>query len=238
MQNLPQKDFLSISEAANLLNVSIDTLRRWDKSGIISSVRLDGKNRYFLRSQLLSLKEKQPLAISEAAQRLGVSIGTVNRLQQQGFLKEQRNSRGERVFTPSNIEQYLTAKKLKVVTPPQPIAPSPSSSAPKIQVSKRPHAPSSVRWYFIGLSCLLGLSLMSLFTYGITRSKSIQKIKTIPFSIQLPENTQQVLAEAVQQLKGRIIVNVPSLFNQMATFSAGITAPNIIYDVLPGTNIT
>ena len=39
--------FLPIGQAAEYLSVSIDTLRRWEKSRKISSTRLDGKNRYF-----------------------------------------------------------------------------------------------------------------------------------------------------------------------------------------------
>ena len=47
-----EKDLISISEAASMLGVSIDTLRRWDKSGKLSSVKTKGGHRKYFRSQL------------------------------------------------------------------------------------------------------------------------------------------------------------------------------------------
>jgi len=47
---------LSIGQTANLLGVSIDTIRRWDKAGKIRSVRLKGKNRYFETSEVERIK--------------------------------------------------------------------------------------------------------------------------------------------------------------------------------------
>ena len=77
--NLPKnnKEFITISEASRVLNVSIDTLRRWDKSGIIHPVRLDGKNRYFPMREIERLMQNKPLSISEAAEKLGISISSL-----------------------------------------------------------------------------------------------------------------------------------------------------------------
>lgn len=46
------KDNLTISEAAKYLDVSIDTLRRWDKSGKLSARRSVGGHRYYLKISL------------------------------------------------------------------------------------------------------------------------------------------------------------------------------------------
>ncbi|MFA5109303.1 MAG: helix-turn-helix domain-containing protein [Patescibacteria group bacterium] len=48
------KKFVSIGEAAKKLNVSIDTLRRWDKTGILKSYRLGGEkgHRYYEETDL------------------------------------------------------------------------------------------------------------------------------------------------------------------------------------------
>lgn len=48
------KKFISIGEAAKILNVSIDTLRRWDKTGILRSYRLGGErgHRYYDETDL------------------------------------------------------------------------------------------------------------------------------------------------------------------------------------------
>jgi len=51
MQNTPL-DKLSIGQASEFLGVSIDTLRRWEKSGKISALRSPGGHRYFLKADL------------------------------------------------------------------------------------------------------------------------------------------------------------------------------------------
>ena len=50
---------LSIGEASKFLKVSIDTLRRWDKKGKVSSYRSPGGHRYFLKEDLEGLFAKK-----------------------------------------------------------------------------------------------------------------------------------------------------------------------------------
>ena len=52
MLNMDKKDLISISEAASMLGVSIDTLRRWDKSGKLSSTKTAGGHRKYYRPQI------------------------------------------------------------------------------------------------------------------------------------------------------------------------------------------
>ena len=47
-----QEDLISIGEAASILGVSLDTLRRWDKSGKLTSVKSEGGHRRYYRSQV------------------------------------------------------------------------------------------------------------------------------------------------------------------------------------------
>ena len=47
-----QEEWLTVSGAAALLQVHIDTVRRWEKAGIISAVRQPGGWRRFRRSDL------------------------------------------------------------------------------------------------------------------------------------------------------------------------------------------
>ena len=48
-----EKEFITISEAAEILGVSIDTIRRWDKSGKLSPVKTsDAGYRLYYRSQI------------------------------------------------------------------------------------------------------------------------------------------------------------------------------------------
>jgi excisionase family DNA binding protein len=48
------KDLLTISEAAESLGISVDTLRRWDESGKLKAVRSVGGHRYYKKEQLES----------------------------------------------------------------------------------------------------------------------------------------------------------------------------------------
>jgi excisionase family DNA binding protein len=52
MEDMDQKDLISISEAASVLGVSIDTLRRWDESGKLVSLKTNGGHRKYSRSQV------------------------------------------------------------------------------------------------------------------------------------------------------------------------------------------
>lgn len=61
------KKSVPISKAAEILGVSIDTVRRWDKEGTLHSIRLNGNDRYFSVEELKQVKFSQPLTISEAA---------------------------------------------------------------------------------------------------------------------------------------------------------------------------
>jgi len=57
MQGLP-KEQISISEASKLLEVSIDTLRRWDKKGLVRSSRTQSNIRLFNLEDLKNIKSK------------------------------------------------------------------------------------------------------------------------------------------------------------------------------------
>ncbi|MBP7832593.1 MAG: MerR family DNA-binding transcriptional regulator, partial [Candidatus Levybacteria bacterium] len=116
--NLPNKnDFVSISHAAKLLGVSIDTVRRWDQQGTLKSVRLDGKNRFFSKTELREFKRNRPLSISEAAIALSVSVSTLRRLEERGVNLAERDANGERLYSPQKIREYLTARKNQTARP-------------------------------------------------------------------------------------------------------------------------
>ena len=109
--SLPKKTKLvPISEAAKVLGVSIDTIRRWDKKGILHSERVDGKNRYFAIDELEKVKFTQPLPISEAAKRLKISPSTLRRIEKQGLITPERNEAGERVYDQESLEKFLNSE--------------------------------------------------------------------------------------------------------------------------------
>ena len=67
MQNKPtqQEERLTIGESSEYLGVSIDTLRRWEKKGVITTVRSPGGHRYFFKKDLDKLfGQKYTRAIS------------------------------------------------------------------------------------------------------------------------------------------------------------------------------
>lgn len=49
---MADKELVTISEAASILGVSIDTLRRWDKSGKLKPTKSTGGHRIYYRTQL------------------------------------------------------------------------------------------------------------------------------------------------------------------------------------------
>jgi excisionase family DNA binding protein len=48
-------EFLSVGEAAVMLGVSVDTMRRWDRDGRITALRTPTKHRRFRRSDVETL---------------------------------------------------------------------------------------------------------------------------------------------------------------------------------------
>ncbi len=110
--NLPNQNlYVTVNGAAKLLGVSIDTVRRWDASGTIHSVRLDGKNRYFLKSELKVFAKNRPFSISEAAHQLSVSVSTLRRLEGKGVIVADRSANGERLYQRSRINEILASRK-------------------------------------------------------------------------------------------------------------------------------
>ena len=101
-QNTP---LLKIGDAAKALKVSIDTLRRWEKKGKILSVRTPGGTRLFDVSELQPKNLAQTVSISQAAQKLGVSIKTLRRWDQTGKLQATRTDKGERSYKLGDIER-------------------------------------------------------------------------------------------------------------------------------------
>ncbi len=52
---------IPISEAVKILDVSIDTVRRYDKMGILHSTRPGGKIRYFDLEELKAVRSSKPI---------------------------------------------------------------------------------------------------------------------------------------------------------------------------------
>src|SRR3989344_8672701 len=111
MKDLPrQKKLVPISEAAKILGVSIDTIRRWDSEKKLHSQRPNGKDRYFAVEELEKKKFAQPFSISEAAKKLGISQSTLRRLETRGIIKPLRDRNGERFYTLDSLQNFLNSE--------------------------------------------------------------------------------------------------------------------------------
>jgi len=53
-----KSNYLSAGEAASLLKISVDTIRRWDKTGLIKSFRNERNDRMFLLEEITRVKNK------------------------------------------------------------------------------------------------------------------------------------------------------------------------------------
>lgn len=104
------KKSVPISEAAEILGVSIDTIRRWDKKGILHPQRINGNSRHFSVEELEKVKFSKPLSIGEVVVRLGISASTIRRLEGKGLLKPKRNANGERVYDKKSLEKFLDSE--------------------------------------------------------------------------------------------------------------------------------
>jgi molybdopterin-binding protein len=78
-------DMIRIGAAATALGVSVDTLRRWERSGRVTFTRLGGQ-RYVSSAELAALlRERAPAAHSSARNRLE---GTVVSVQKDGVMAQ------------------------------------------------------------------------------------------------------------------------------------------------------
>lgn len=59
------KGWISISEAASYLRVSKDTLRRWEKQGLLKAYRSPTNHRYYRKQELDYVFSKKPNLVKE-----------------------------------------------------------------------------------------------------------------------------------------------------------------------------
>lgn len=55
----PPPELVPIGDAARVLGVSVDTMRRWEREGKISSVRTLGRQRRYDMAAIETLREKR-----------------------------------------------------------------------------------------------------------------------------------------------------------------------------------
>ncbi|MCH7640887.1 MerR family transcriptional regulator, partial [Patescibacteria group bacterium] len=215
-----RKKLVPISKAAVILNVSKDTIRRWDKKGKLHSVRPDGKNRYFSKEDLELVKVSRPLKISEAARFIGVSPSTLRRHEKAGLVSVRRNTAGVRVYDKDDLKNYLQQKR-KVVKPekvPEPVYKLKAEDIPQLYQSL--HLAQKKAFAVVLASLLIAVIGFSVWRIPIVKNKIGQTISNI---IGPPDDGVQI-AEALElkELRGggreldsqRGGVNVESTFGE------------------------
>jgi molybdopterin-binding protein len=79
------KQFYSASEAAKMLGISLDTLRRWDRDGRIETARDSGNRRIVAASEISRLRGEDEGAQLSARNRLN---GTVSEVRVEGLIAQ------------------------------------------------------------------------------------------------------------------------------------------------------
>ena len=105
-----KKDLISISKTAEILDVSLDTIRRWDKLGILHSSRPSGRTRYFSLDEVEKMKFSKPMSISEISEKLKISPSTLRRLEKKNLITPERNNNGERLYTKESVTKFLDSE--------------------------------------------------------------------------------------------------------------------------------
>jgi excisionase family DNA binding protein len=94
---------LAIGVVAERFGVSLETIRRWAKAGLLSEYRPDGNSRVFLSLEVEELAKKKPLTARAAAQHLGVSLVQLKQLEDAGIIKSAGKGLTTRIFTTTEL---------------------------------------------------------------------------------------------------------------------------------------
>jgi excisionase family DNA binding protein len=120
--------FISIGTAAKELHVSIKTIRRWDSQGLLHPIRNSLNQRLFDPKEIaqlnsshfksdISLPPTRYYTISEAAQKLGLSVKTIRRWDKAGKIVSSRNPYNQRVFSLQALNEAMNLQEMERQTP-------------------------------------------------------------------------------------------------------------------------
>ncbi|MBI2008706.1 MerR family DNA-binding transcriptional regulator, partial [Candidatus Amesbacteria bacterium] len=171
------------------------------------------------------MSDKQLLTIHEAAQILGVSTKTLRRWEKQKLISPDR--------TPGNQRRYRR-EQLAVISRHRTI----SKRLIPVDIRQLFKLSPTQKFALSSISALTAISAILLLFNQLGFSLKLPQIlrpAPPPAPVSLP--TGAVLA--TESSAGDLIlkVNVPTLIDSTATVSGHLTAPNIVYRLLPGTNI-
>src|SRR3989344_5312744 len=229
---------LSVSKAARELFVSPDTIRNWNKKGILSAERTKGGARRFSRTEIKRLQEE--LAI-KTDQNLSYPTQTsyfpiTPAISLPGD-RSVLNSNPLVQASAINPEDYEAGSLLSVPTPKH------------INLLTK-----TVSFAALGILLLLiGAAILKTSLTNKPNQKLSSALRSIPFlsnvipmpvpsTLSTPSKPSilsngSVLAESSPS--GSFLqINLDTRINGTASVSGELTAPNIVYSITPGTNIT
>ncbi|MFH1536271.1 MAG: LamG-like jellyroll fold domain-containing protein, partial [Patescibacteria group bacterium] len=189
---------LKVQDAAKILGVSIKTLHRWEKRGVLIPQRTSGSHRRYSEEQLINFKS----------------------LKDEKKLHEIKESR---------FLSYLS----KIYKDP---SLNPSFSFSELCLSLGPTRQKIIA----GFISFLIVSLIGVSLTRVVFPNSLEKFlngREMAF-MQQGNLSAAVLAEQTVNPDFHFNVSIPSLFREDATVSGTLTAPNILYSVLPGLGIS
>jgi excisionase family DNA binding protein len=201
-----ERELVPIGQAANFLGVSIDTVRRWETAGKISSIRLDGKNRYFSLAELRKYKKARPLKVSEAAKKLGVSPSTLRRREKEGLISPVRGKKGQRFYSKEAVELLAKSKKKSIVSKPPSIPRPPKKEfARRDFVSPKPFTPRKIPWGAMSFAIVLLISIWALVVNPAPRQKDYSQV-----------GSSEVLGVSVKSGLSGLFTRASSFFDRLA----------------------
>ena len=104
---------LSISQVARRFGVSLETIRRWEKAGLLHAIRPDGKNRIFQNQEVEELLQRQPLTASAAAEFLGISTKRLKEITSDGDVVPAGHGGATYVYTKDQLEKLKNSIYIK-----------------------------------------------------------------------------------------------------------------------------
>ena len=245
-----KKDLITIQEAAKLLGVSSKTLRRWDKSGIIVPFRTAGNQRRYNISAIEHLKKtkrKLTPSFQEIIQDKNqeTRIQETNKSQVPNPLESKAPYKDDPDHSWTHVQVQQKNVQVSHDVQDDPLGPW---YRPKSQRHSFYRSNLLARTFLLILVALTtGALTVMVFGAGVFSPLLQQKKGTTVSS-----NLENILGSEseLKKLKGEISFNIKTilnnnllangdaLFTKDATVEGSLTAPNIVYSVVGGQNIT
>lgn len=103
---------------AEMLGISVKTLQRWDKSGILKAYRTTKNRRYYTDehyAEYFGIENAQEISLytqKDFAKMLGVSVKTLEHWDKNGLLKAYHTKNNKKYYTDKHYAEFLGTENL------------------------------------------------------------------------------------------------------------------------------